>query len=363
MGRALIPGRRRPQRGIRPVQNFYTHCIFCGSELTENEKQRQGEHIIPECLYGSFCIKDVCIRCNRTLGHTADHRALEDRRIISAAFELDLPELQARIRDRSKGKMVDESGESLAPVVFKNGKPKLVPQPISDKLFTCDERDAPTHLLNRLRKDRRHGLEDEEVEQIVIRELMPRYNQLNPGESVSEPRLGVGMRKAPLGPIHQQWKVTEGAAERLVAKVGYETAFLILDREGLASTCAISDLAAVAMGDGHLSKLVLMYPPNTYSPVNAPPYGARYHHQIIFSLGTLGTKYFIDIYFFGCVGFRLLLRGDSPGTCRPIPHPDGDLEVVSLLMTFEPNLQRMKYVDLRRAGSEAFERYDLTGLL
>ena len=79
MGHALIPGRRRSQGGIRPVQNFYTHCIFCSSELREKDRSRRGEHIIPELLYGSLCIKDVCIGCNNKLGHSADHLALEDR--------------------------------------------------------------------------------------------------------------------------------------------------------------------------------------------------------------------------------------------------------------------------------------------
>ena len=256
--------------------------------------------------------------------------------------------------------MVDESGESQAPVVFKNGKPRVVPQRVSDELFTCDERDAPTHLLNMLRKDQRHGLQDEEVKRIVESELNPEYQGLKPGESVAEPRLGVRMRKAP-GKIQQEWKVTEGAAERLVAKIGYEMALQILDRESLAATSAIWDIAAVAIGDGRLDKSVLMYPLNRYSPVNDPPHGPKYHHQII--VGAQDIGHFIDIYFFGCVGFRLFLRGDSPGACGPLPHPDGEVDIVSFLMTFAPKQARKKYVHLRRAGSEKFERYDVTGLL
>lgn len=89
------------------MQNFYDHCIFCFSKLTKEEKKGTGDHIVPEYMYGSICMKDVCERCNNRLGRSADVDAIEEGRIISAAFKLKLPELQARIRDRADGKIVD----------------------------------------------------------------------------------------------------------------------------------------------------------------------------------------------------------------------------------------------------------------
>lgn len=147
----------------------------------------------------------------------------------------------------------------------------------------------------------------------------------------------------------------------MVAKIGYETAFLVFDRDRLAAMPVLKHLAAVAMGHGRLDKSVLMYPLSKYSPVNSPPHGPKYHHQIIVWAEDIGNV--IDIYFFGCVGFRLLLCGDSPTAYGPLPHPDGDLSMASFLMTFEPGEERRKYLFLRRDESEEVEEYSGTGLL
>ncbi len=173
------------------MQNFYSQCIFCFNELTVADKKGTGEHVIPETLCGSLRMKDVCVGCNSDLGRIADHLALEDVRIISAAFELDLPELQAKIGDRGTGKIVDVSGGSEGPVRFKDGRLWVVPQRVSDELFVCDERNANYHLLRMLRKNPQHGLEHAEVERIVRNDVMRTYECLDPGESVSEQRLGV----------------------------------------------------------------------------------------------------------------------------------------------------------------------------
>jgi len=341
------------------MQNFYDRCIFCFNQLTEIDKKGTGDHVVPKVLYGSFCSKDVCVGCNSRLGLASDPLALEDERIISAAFSLDLPELQAQIRDRAMGKIVDLSDGSEHPVRFKRGKPLVVPKQVDDQLFESDERDAVGHLIRMLLKDPRHALSKEETERIVRDELMPKYERLEPGESVSEPRLGTRLRKAP-GRIVQKLKVTEGAAQRLVAKIGYEWAFVTFDRDRLVSSASVLEqLSTVAMGDGTLGGDILMYPLDPYSPVNAPPRGPKYHHQIIIWYEDIAN--IIDIYLFGCVGFRLFLRGDSAEAYGPFKHPEGDIRMFSLLMTFEPGKERQKQRFLRRVGSESIEQADLTG--
>lgn len=216
------------------MQSFFGTCIFCRDKLSRDEVKGRGDHVIPEFMYGSFCIKDVCTSCNNRLGHIADHLAIEDGRIISAVFKLDLPELKAKIRDRGQGKILDLTDGSESLVKFKDGKPWVVPRQVSEQMFVSDERDARAHLLNRLRKTTEHGLSEGERERIVHEELWPKYQALEPGESIHEPRLGFTLRKAP-GKIVQDWKVTDGAAKRLVAKIGYEVAFLVFDRDRLAA--------------------------------------------------------------------------------------------------------------------------------
>ena len=67
----------------------------------------------------------------------------------------------------------------------------------------------------------------------------------------------------------------------------------------------------------------------------------------------------IDIYFFGCVGFRLFLRGDSLAALGPCPFPDGDLDMVSFVMTFEPGTNKDTIGFIRRAGQEEVEQMEI----
>lgn len=341
------------------MQNFYSHCIFCFNPLSAIDKKAKGEHVVPGHMYGSICVKDVCVDCNSDLGHSADHLAIEDSRIIAAAFALELSELQNRITDRGTGRIIDISDGFASPVKFKNGKPWVVPQRVSNELFVCDDEDAETHLLNILRKEPQDGLGDAEFESKVWNKLIHEYRWLKSGDSVSEPTLGIGLRKAQ-GKIQHELKITKGACERLVAKIGYETAFLLLEQDRLAAMPVLQQLAAVAMGQGRLDNQILMYP-RQYSPVNSPPQGPKYHHQIVVSVKEIGI--FIDIYFFGCVGFRLRLHGDGPIVYEPIPHSDGGLDMVSVLMTFVPGEEKGKYIFFRRDGSDKVEEHCVTGLI
>jgi hypothetical protein len=342
------------------VQNFYDYCIFCGKELTTQEIKGKGDHIVPEYMYGSICMKEVCKSCNNRLGSKADFDAIEEARIISAAFKLDLPEIQAKIRDRGSGKIVDAKDGSEGEVRFKGGRPRVVPRQATATMFVSDETNARAHLLNRLRKDRRHGLTDDELQQHVNEELWPKYEALAYGESVTLPRLGTTLRKLS-GKIHQNWKVTENAAMRLVAKIGYETAFLVFNRDCRDALPVLAQLADIAMGNVEVDRTVLAYPLSKYSPVTPPPHNPQYHHQIVVNFTEFAN--FIDIYFFGIVGFRVILRGSSSVAYGSLIHSEGDIEMISYLMTFEPGEPRRKFLFVRRVGAEDVEEHESSGLL
>lgn len=338
------------------MQSFFNHCIFCFRPLSHGERKSDGEHVIPEFLHGSLCIKDVCPQCNSLLGSEADHLALEDERIIAASFALDLPELQNRIIDRGKGVFVDEEDRSERAVKFKGGKPRIVPRKVRENLLETDEKDAPTHLRNILARLPPKGLKKGEIEKLS-QELMWRYENIEPGESVHEPRLDMTLRKL-RGEIKHQFKTTPNAAHRLIAKIALEFSLYAFNRDRLVTIPALDEIYTVALNGGELRNTTLMYPISPFSPVVTDPKEPKYFHQIILYYGDVGNL--LDIYFFGCVGFRLSLREDDPSLFGPMKVDGKDVSMISILMTFEPNKPKERYLFSRTPEDKTPREWNAT---
>jgi hypothetical protein len=162
------------------------------------------------------------------------------------------------------------------------------------------------------------------------------------------------LRKA-RGRIEHEFKVTDGAAKRLVAKIGYETAFLMFDRQRIEELPILDQLRSMAMGNGDVDPDVLVYPPLPYSPVTPPPHSPQYQHQMVVYYEE--NYNIMDIYLFGVVGYRFLLASSSAVAHGPVPHPDGDIRMASILMTFEPGYPKSKYMFVQRCGQENIEKY------
>ncbi len=342
------------------LENIYTNCIFCFQPLTECDTKPSVEHIVPQSLYGSICIKDVCILCNSRLGQTADFMAIEDARIVSAILTLDLPILKQKIQERGHGIAVDALDGTESAVKYKNGTAKTVTHRRPDGSLVSDERDWPEIVRNLLSK--KAGNERYSTGRIdqIISQLGHRYSALSPGESTVDTGSGIGLRKRPVQ-VQPLLKTSDGACERLVAKIGYEFSFLVFDSVRLQCLRVLEKLSSVAMGNGSLDDTVLMYPPVGRDLFNSGNRRPEYFHQIILQCREFG--YFIDIYFFGSVGFRLFLHDEAPEARGPLPHPDGDIDCVVFMMTFQPSQPIGKSVFIGRSGSDELEEYDGSDVL
>jgi hypothetical protein len=330
---------------------FFDKCIFCSSELTSHEKRAKGEHVIPKCLHGSLCMSGVCAKCNSELGRTVDHKAIEDERIISAVLELELPDIETSILDKRDSRLVDPVEGHTLRVTSKKGKACVDPKLIRDGFLICGEGDEPTHILNMLRK--RPELDHDEATKIVNEALIPRYRQAELGEYVSDNRIGVTLRKAP-AEFESEWKTTPGACLPLIAKIGYETAFLSFDKARLLDTPDLNHLLAVAAGVAEPARRVFLYPP---ASVNDPPRKADYLHQIAIYYEFFGTV--IDIYLFGRVGFRLMLRGDAPMGQGSLPDTKGAITAQCITMTFYPGKPKCRCLKVCRVGSSEADVIEL----
>lgn len=339
------------------MESFFENCIFCFKKLSNKERKGRGEHIIPGFLYGSMRFKDVCRQCNNRLGSIADSRALEDARVISAVTTLDLPSLSKRIIDRGTGVMIDPEDGSRLPVTFKDGIHRIVPHQPSRNLFISAEGEALKHLENRLSKDKRHGLSPEEITDLLNREIAPKFNALGAGESMEVPDMGIILSKKAGGAIERKYKITPRAAESLVAKIGYEIAFLVFDQDRILALSSLLDtLSATAFGHGELDQTMLVYPLRRHSYITKAN-KSDYHHQIIVWCQT-NSPVFIDVYLFANVGFRLVLHAPHHEARGPIMVQDSPIEMVSFLMTFLPNCPPGKFVHVKRATHDEIDEWE-----
>ena len=338
------------------MENIYKHCIFCGEELGEDDLTGTGEHVIPKYLYGSFCIHDVCRKCNSKLGQSADHRAIEDPRIVNAVQALNLPDLQAKIRDHASGEVVDEEGNYVVPASFKDGQPKTVTKELRDGSLICDERDALRHLANILGKDAQAKWNVSHCE-AKARSLVDRYDPLKPGEQIHDPDSGLTLKKNPAN-FRYTPTARHDAAHGLVAKIVFEMVFLLLPPTTIAGLREKEELRDAAFSG---VKLGLPTPNHILVPCpsnNAPLRKPDYNHQIV--AWAREGLYFLDVHFFGTVDFRVVLRPREPDTFMLFAD---SFEAVNFVMTFEPGKKEKRYIYTKRRGSPHTQWKEVTDSL
>jgi len=277
--------------------------------------------------------------------------------MIDAVSLLNLPELKNGILDRSEARITDAITQQEQQVRFKNGAPRIVPTRGTDGSFSCDTSDAPKYLKSELEKK---GLGSIEAERLKA-EAMERYSSADPGDTVMIKEHGIGLKKL-AGRIQPFPRVSARACERLVAKIGYEVALTIFEpKRVLALDNTLDKLSDAAFGKGCLDETILMCPLSPHAPANEMPNRPRYFHQILVWFRDYGAL--IDIYFFGCVGFRLFLSGGSQDARGPLSISGECYSLLSIIMTFEPKKERRKYVHLQKLGSSDIVEYDADNIL
>lgn len=186
------------------------------------------------------------------------------------------------------------------------------------------------------------------------------YKQLPVGQCIKDRELGIRLQRVS-GKYQHRWKVTKNACERLVAKIAYETAFVALEPRRWLNMPVLDHLAEVAFGVAHLDPLIFGYPTTTYYPIGTSSKDPKYYHQIIIEFKNHAT--IVNVFFFGCVGFRLRLRGDDPCAHGPLKLHEENLDMLMLLMTFEPGKNKRKLICFKRTGCDSIEEASLNGRL
>lgn len=341
------------------MEGWFSHCVFCTEELPPLGQRGKGEHIIPEFLMGSWCTKDVCVACNNHFGAHVDHVALEDPRIIDAIHQLDLPDLKARLLDKATATTTDlDTGRRLR-TKTKAGKAKIVRQDL-DGIVDHDETDGFDTFLRTVLRRPPAGLTGPDIEAEVAR-LQALYEGIQPGQMVTSDKLGRAFRKGRARTTYE-FKVTPGAASRLIAKIAYEAAFLFLSINRLqAYLPSLRALSAHARNGEPIDDFILFRQPtprgHTYDPAQA-----RHGHTITCSYGHGFAG--IDVSLFALANYRvhLLPRPDAPPVSHEAPAHNGQrVTDARMVITFEPGRPREKLCLLFVDEEDTPLRFDLTG--
>lgn len=211
------------------MQAFGKHCIFCGRELTGNEKRSKGDHIVPRLLYGILCMKDVCRTCDSLFGSKADIPALKDPFVVGAAFHLDLPELQNRIKDANPAYLEDRNDGRRIPAKSKGGEVRMEPGFRRKDYFEAPSDYMLKHRLpNHFRKfGEQCGVPEEEI-RAVTEKAKKGIPGLALGDEYHVPETGDVFRVGKTEAFHEI-SSRIGAIDRLIAKIAYELVWLVTD--------------------------------------------------------------------------------------------------------------------------------------
>ena len=344
------------------MRPFFTHCIFCRRDLTSPGASSK-EHMVPEYLYGSIPMSGVCRTCNSELGRQVDILALLDPYVVKAAFHLNLPELQAQIRDYKGNRTFfrDTVDGHEIPGRSKKGVAQMQPFPRRTSLF-----EGPlAHMRDeKVPKDiRKHGercgVPEEQISSVIER-VRDGLALLSPGEELVVPETGTRLFVGKADSYHEI-HTRPGAILRLVAKIAYEVLVLTLTFEQLEQFSAeLAQLRDCARhGTTPPIGLICMAPWLTDEKYFAKR--ADYLHRVVVEWEDAFVR--VRIAFFHNVTYLVyLFRHDK----REINHPSLDGRSVlgaGFGMTFRPGDEtKGKYLGIRTTLSDDWETYEVPEL-
>lgn len=201
-------------------------CIFCCEE-----KDPSDEHVIPSSLGGNLTIRHVCSDCNSTLGRQADVDFEANYFIARAYKELGWEEKLAEVIKKAEVTATDrESLISMRLKIIDKDDFQIVPQDLPDGSLIVPEDEANDVIQKKVARRSKeylaHGLSMREIESYKEK-LIKDYWSADPNTLVSAPELGFDLIKHS-SELDEKARYTKKIPLRAIAKIGYETVFLVL---------------------------------------------------------------------------------------------------------------------------------------
>ena len=282
---------------------FFPNCLFCDAKLPE-ERSDEGEHVIPESIYGFWRSHDVCQKCQQILGNEVDTLASRNVSLLNAMGFLKLKDTGPHL-DHLSWTGEDTIDKRRVPMI-KRGPNFRVKVTKSDDFFECSENDLPKLAKPWLRQVTEGKLSDDEFE-AEYKRFTEEYMKLSPGETYHSKSLGYSIRRRQTTNLRVE-NPTPASFTRLVAKIVVYFIHYAFTSKMVASVKELQGLKDHARLGTPLPNLVVFPQP--------PPEEGKFfpfHRVDVYPSHPLT---FIDITFFGNVTWRVLLHSKEQLTIK-----------------------------------------------
>jgi len=224
----------------------YDKCIWCirplNTAVTDAADSPTKEHIFPRNIFGFIITKNCCKECNSRLGNAVDLKLLADERIILAARQAGIKEVE--LLSQYSGVGLDALNRQTKYTV-KNGEhrfePKFHPQGFSigmidGKVFPSDLQNAKGKMRRLVQMDKTLHLTSDEITK-CIDDLFSQFLEKSGKGKIYCQKIKQGLnafdgpKNVNLDGVYKPYE-TEWA----IAKILYETAIMLFPPELFAKT-------------------------------------------------------------------------------------------------------------------------------
>jgi len=321
---------------------YFSKCVFCFSDLPE-EPTGEGEHVIPQNIYGFWHIYDVCDSCKQYFGDHVDQLSIKDPQILNALKQLELPDFEKYSKNLPFiGK--DSIGGYSVDMVRKNKSFKNKVRQDADRFFECSEDDWKIIGKNWIRKSSDKKINTEDIER-ELANLEQKYDKSNPGETVESELLNIKIRK-------RQVKGVKLATDKLpsitplIAKIAVIFLCYSMPARILASISDMNMLVRHARYNENTRDYFI-----NWCPIWKKQEYVKMHVIRAFAVG---YNLIVDVSLFGFPSWRIILNSDDAVTFEPTD--DFEYDAVKLILDFREDKKEL-VVGYKIKGENSYEYY------
>jgi len=262
-------------------------------------------------------------------GVNIDQLTLKHPQILKAIEQLELPNAD-RYYEQIKYKGTDTIDGIKVKMVLKDGDFKTKAQEVSEDFYECAEKDWENIGIRWLKN--KTNLSDEDF-QMEVEKLKEDYLKIEPGETIISNQLGFSVRKKSVKDV----KVDEENLQSitpLIAKIVVSFIHYFLSVEELVALDNVEKLIKHARNSEELKPYTI----NWCSLTEEPKYFK--FHRVWMQIQ--GNSIFIDVTFFGCANWRVILNSKDPIVKHDL---DGrQIQQIIFIQDFENLDNRQKYI-------------------
>jgi len=326
--------------------DFFSNCIFCNAKLPESRSD-EGEHIIPESIYGFWRTHDVCPECQQALGNQVDILATQSVSLLNAMEILNLKDTGPHL-DHLPWSGEDTLDKRKVPMV-KRGPTFRIKVTRSDDFLECSENDLDKLARPWLREITRGKLSDQQFE-VEYARFIEAYKKLAPGEVYHSEVFGYSIRRRQTTNVRVHTP-NPPTFTRLIAKIVTCFIHYAFPYEKLPAIDELHMLRNHARYGDPLTPFAI----NPLRPLEDGKY-FPFHRVVVYPDQRITM---VDTTFFGNTGWRTVLHSTEPLFLKDTE--GRKTEQMLFVLDFNNMADRHKYAGFKYPNDDEVNWYDVQG--